>query len=149
MPTSYPTTATHGDFSAGRYPSTRGAEQSRSARGKEQFADYTTAGSAAAIPAHAPRAYIRKIPKRELLTMTSQLAIMTRSGVDITSALQSLARQARRPAVKAMLEQVYNDVLAGQSVSAAMKRYSHVFGESYVASIAAGEAASRLPDVLK
>jgi type II secretory pathway component PulF len=39
-------------------------------------------------------------------------------------------------------------VLGGNALSEAMKRYQRVFGEAFVASIAAGEASGRLPDVL-
>jgi type II secretory pathway component PulF len=47
-----------------------------------------------------------------------------------------------------MLEQIHSDVLAGNPVSDSLRRYVHVFGETFVASIAAGEASGRVSDVL-
>lgn len=89
-----------------------------------------------------------KISKRDLVTITSQLAIMSRTGIDMASALQSVADQCQHPALKNVLKQVYEDVLAGKSISQAMGQHEHVFGQSYVASIAAAEAAGRMTEVL-
>ncbi len=89
-----------------------------------------------------------KVSKRDLVTITSQLAIMSRTGIDMASALQSIADQCQHPILKNVLKQVYEDVLAGKSVSKALGRHEHVFGRSYVASIAAAEAAGRMTQVL-
>jgi len=86
--------------------------------------------------------------KRDLLTVTTQLAIMTKSGVDLTSAFQSLAEQSSNERVRRVLNRVHEDVTGGKSVSEAMRAQAEVFGEAYVASVAAGEAAGRLPEVL-
>ena len=86
--------------------------------------------------------------KRDLLTVTTQLAIMTKSGVDLTSAFQSLAEQSSNERVRRVLGRVHEDVTGGKSVSEAMRAQADVFGEAYVASVAAGEAAGRLPEVL-
>ena len=89
-----------------------------------------------------------KIPKRHLLSMTVQLAIMTRAGVDLATALQSLARQCHTPLLKDTLEQIHADVSEGKSVSEALRRHPNVFGNTYIASVAAGEASGRLSEVL-
>ena len=47
-----------------------------------------------------------------------------------------------------MLEQVHDDVTAGKAISDALRNQVHVFGDAYVASVAAGEASGRLPEVL-
>ncbi len=89
-----------------------------------------------------------KVPKAELMMITSQLAIMTQSGVDLADALKNIAEQCRHPAFKAMLEEVWNSVSGGQSVSRALGRHAGVFGPAYVAAIAAGEASGSLTEVL-
>lgn len=89
-----------------------------------------------------------KVANRELVNMTTQMAIMMRAGVDMASALQSLARQCKSPALRAVLNDVHESVLGGSSVSESMSQYPRVFNETYVASITAGEASGRLPDVL-
>lgn len=89
-----------------------------------------------------------KIARKEIVDWTSQLAIMLRAGVDVSSALQSLHRQSRKPVMKYVLAQIQRSVVEGQSLSAAINQFRQLFGESYVASIAAGEASGKLPDVL-
>jgi type II secretory pathway component PulF len=89
-----------------------------------------------------------RISKRELVNMTSQMAIMMRAGVDIASALESLTRQCKAPELKAVLNEVHQGVLGGNSVSESMSHYPRVFDQTYVASMSAGEASGRLPEVL-
>jgi type II secretory pathway component PulF len=90
----------------------------------------------------------RGISKRDLLSMTTQLAIMTRSGVDLASAFQSLAGQCRNPSLRRVLEQIHRDITGGKSVSDTMQVHADILGDAYVASVAAGEAAGKLPEVL-
>ena len=89
-----------------------------------------------------------KVSKRDLVTLTSQLAIMTRAGVDLASSLENIASQCANPTLKKILQGVHEEVLSGKPVSKALGSYVHVFGEDYVASVAAAEASGRLPDVL-
>ncbi len=89
------------------------------------------------------------IRKAELLTLTSQLAIMTEAGVDLAESLQSVADRCRDAALKRTLLDVHEDISSGIAVSEALRRRSDVFGEAYVASIAAGEASGTLTEVLK
>ncbi|HEV3003164.1 MAG TPA: type II secretion system F family protein [Pirellulales bacterium] len=96
-----------------------------------------------------PRSVRRgRVPKRELLTMTSQLAVMARSGIDLAGALRMLCDQATHPTMKAALEKVHEAISAGKPISAALKEQGHVFGSAYVAGVAAGEASGRLAEVL-
>jgi type II secretory pathway component PulF len=90
----------------------------------------------------------RRVGQREIANFTAQIALMTRSGIDIATALHSLARQCRRPAVKAIITDVHRQVLGGKAFSAALRQYESVFGGTYVASVAAGEASGRMPEVL-
>ena len=86
--------------------------------------------------------------KRDLLSVTTQLAIMTRSGVDLASAFQSLSQQCGNAALRNILGQIHRDVTGGKSISDAMQAQAAIFGDAYVASVAAGEAAGKLPEVL-
>ncbi len=89
-----------------------------------------------------------KLSKRDLLSMTTQLAIMTRSGVDLASAIGSLSQQCGNTTLRNILGQIHSDVTGGKSISDSMQKQAHVFGDAYVASVAAGEAAGKLPEVL-
>lgn len=91
----------------------------------------------------------RSIGKLEVAEVTAQLAIMTKSGVDIASALASLADQSQRPAVAQVLTEVRDSVLSGNPLSEALKQHSDVFEASFVATVAAGEASGRMAEVLQ
>lgn len=93
-------------------------------------------------------AFARRVGKKELVNLTSQMAIMTKSGVDVASAIQSLVRQSRHPTLKMVLEEVRDNVLGGNTVSDSLAQYPTIFNETFVASVAAGEASGKLPDVL-
>src|SRR3989304_3043389 len=47
-----------------------------------------------------PRA---KVPKRDLLTFTTQLAVMTRAGMDLASSLGTVAKQCSNPTLRRSL----------------------------------------------
>lgn len=90
----------------------------------------------------------RRVSRKELMALTSQLAIMCKAGIDVAGAVQSLMRQCPNPALKATLEGVYQDIMSGKPVSTALRNQSEVFDEAYIATIAAGEASGRLSEVL-
>lgn len=91
----------------------------------------------------------RGVPRRDLLALTSQLAIMTKAGIDVAGALESAASQCPHAYLKRTLTDIHRNVREGASVSQALGRHVHVFGEAFVASVAAGEAAGQLPHVLQ
>jgi type II secretory pathway component PulF len=88
------------------------------------------------------------LSKRDLLSVTTQLAIMTRSGIDLASAFNSLSQQCSNATLRNVLAHVHRDVTGGKSISDAMQAQASIFGAAYVASVAAGEAAGKLPEVL-
>lgn len=90
----------------------------------------------------------RSIKKIEVAEVTSQLAIMTQSGVDLASAISSLAAQCQRPALAEVLKEVRETVLSGNSFSDALRHHPSVFDPTFVATVAAGEASGRMAEVL-
>jgi len=95
-----------------------------------------------------PTQRARSIRKIDVAEVTAQLAIMAKSGVDIASSLTSLAAQSQRPAIAEVLRDVCDTVLAGSSLSDALKLHPSVFEASFVATVAAGEASGRMAEVL-
>ena len=91
----------------------------------------------------------RSIPKEDIAEITAQLAIMTRSGVDVASALGSLSQQCKRPALAEVLAEVHESVLSGNALSIALAQHGQVFEPTFVATIAAGEASGRMSEVLR
>jgi len=61
-----------------------------------------------------------KLSQRNRVQLTSQLAIMTRSGVDVASAIEALAKQSRDADTKQLLGSIYKDVMGGSRFSAAL-----------------------------
>lgn len=90
-----------------------------------------------------------KLSKAELAEFTTQLAVMTRTGLDVASALASQIRFSRSPNAAALFGQVHDDVLAGKPLSKALAKHERSFGASYVATLAAGESSGSLPQVLE
>ncbi len=93
------------------------------------------------------RSWSTGVRQQDVADITAQLSIMTRSGVDIATAMGSLAAQCTRPALADVLEQIRDDVLSGVSFSEALKRHPKVFDVAYVATVGAGEATGRMPEI--
>jgi len=110
---------------------------------KENGRKRNTGSSKAKLSILGPR-----VARIDLLTVTSQLAIMCQSGIDLAEALQNIGDQCEKPVLKSALQNVFAAVSDGESVSAAMRKQPHVFDDAYVASVAAGEASGQLPEVL-
>jgi type II secretory pathway component PulF len=91
----------------------------------------------------------RRVTKADLMMLTAQLAIMCTAGVDLADALRNAALQCPNLRLRRIVEAIHADVSSGSAVSAALARHVAVFGNAYVASVAAGEASGQVPEVLK
>lgn len=104
------------------------------------------------LPAIPPSANEKKRPKalskRELLTVVTQLSIMMRSSVDLADAVRTISQRSKNAKIREALGHVYSSLERGCKLSDAMADQRHSFGTVMVATVAAGEAAGRLPDVL-
>ncbi|TWT76142.1 Type II secretion system protein F [Posidoniimonas polymericola] len=101
--------------------------------------------AAAAAP---PRAVGGAITKREQVMFITQLAIMTRSGVDVADALRSISARAKRPALRAAMEELHELLQEGKCLSQALAAQAGRFDGVVIASVTAGEASGTLPEVL-
>lgn len=88
------------------------------------------------------------LPSRALATATRQIATLVGSDIPVEEALRLVAGQDDQPAVRTVLMDVRAAILDGRSFAAALARHPKAFPEFYRASVAAGEASGRLPDVL-
>ncbi|MCA9106214.1 MAG: type II secretion system F family protein [Planctomycetales bacterium] len=86
--------------------------------------------------------------RRELADFTSQLAVMTKTGLDVASALQCLKRLSTSERSRVLLEDLVDQVMSGQTLSKALSRHEKTFGPTYIATLAAGESSGALPRVL-
>jgi type II secretory pathway component PulF len=95
-----------------------------------------------------PKKRGKALSKRELLTVVTQLSIMMRSSVDLADAVKNISQRSKNPRIREALGHVYSALERGCKLSDAMADQRHSFGTVMVATVAAGEAAGRLPDVL-
>ncbi|TWT35922.1 Type II secretion system protein F [Posidoniimonas corsicana] len=86
--------------------------------------------------------------KREQVMFVTQLAIMTRSGVDVADAIRSIASRATRPGLRSTMESLHELLQEGKCLSQAMSALPGQFDGVVIASVTAGEASGRLSDVL-
>jgi type IV pilus assembly protein PilC len=80
--------------------------------------------------------------------LVQQIQIMTKAGVPLTSALNTLRDQSTTKSMKAMLGAIADQVEKGKTFAEALRPHTEAFGELMVNMIAAGEASGRLEEVL-
>lgn len=83
-----------------------------------------------------------------LAVWTRQLAEMLHAGVPLVRALDVLARQERRPAVRQLTETLAVEIRAGGTLADGLARRADVFSGLYVNMVRAGEAGGALAAVL-
>ncbi|MFH1312059.1 MAG: type II secretion system F family protein [Candidatus Eisenbacteria bacterium] len=94
---------------------------------------------AATAIADAGRGGAPKMPRKELIALTSQLGVIVGSGLAILDGLEDIAAQTEEPALRRTIESVAARLRQGSTLSDAMAANSRVFGSLYVNTIKAGE----------
>lgn len=93
------------------------------------------------------------LPKRirlsDIIFVTSQLAVMVDTGINVSSALGSIAEQESNSALKSVLMDLRNRVEGGEDLSSALARHPRQFDKTYVALIKAAEQTGRLGEMLE
>lgn len=85
---------------------------------------------------------------KALATVTRQIATLVGSDIAIEESLRLVATQSEKATTSALLLEVRGSILDGRSFAAALAAHPKAFPEFYRASVAAGEASGKLPDVL-
>ncbi len=86
---------------------------------------------------------------KTLATVTRQIATLVGSDIAIEESLRLVAAQSEQAAVSSLLLGVRAAILDGRSFAAALAQHPKAFPEFYRASVAAGEASGKLPQVLE
>ena len=105
-------------------------------------------GAALAGPRPRPRAARGPVKPADVLSLTSELAIMLRAGLALDAALRVLIDMSHKPSVRAMLEKVLEDVKGGAPFSRALAAHQAHFGDFYINMIRSGEVSGQMPQVL-
>jgi general secretion pathway protein F len=86
--------------------------------------------------------------RQEILSMTSELAVLLRAGLPLDRALKVLIDMAAQPQMDQMLNDLLKAVKGGKALSQAMQPYESVFGSFYINMVRSGEASGHLSEVL-
>jgi type IV pilus assembly protein PilC len=90
----------------------------------------------------------RRVPTREFLLFNQELATLLRAGLPLVQSLELLRRRVPNPIFKAALDDIYEKVRSGTSLSDAFDA-QHLFPGVYTASLMAGEKSGSLEQVLR
>lgn len=87
--------------------------------------------------------------QRDVLNMTTQLAVMIRAGISLRAALEGIADQAENPKFKDILQQIKQDVESGKQLSEALAKHPKLFGPLYVNMVRASEMSGSFSQMLE
>lgn len=84
----------------------------------------------------------------DVLAMTSQLAVMLRSGLALDNALRVLIGMNNKPSVAQLTQRILDDVKGGAALSKSLSKDRPLFGDFYINMVRSGEASGKLADVM-
>src|SRR5882762_7117104 len=91
----------------------------------------------------------RRIGRQELLVFNQGLATLLKAGMPLVQSLDILRQRVDNPLLKTVLDDVYDRVRAGSSLSEAFESHGTLFPGVYTASLLAGEKSGSLEGVIR
>src|SRR5262245_52680096 len=91
----------------------------------------------------------KKVPDKQFMVFNQELAALIHSGLPLLRSLELLMERIDNREFSAILEDVYQKVKSGTSLSEAFAAYPDVFPRVYTASILAGEKSGTLEQVIR
>lgn len=98
--------------------------------------------------AYEKRAKNYKIPLEPLAIFTAQLAALLSAGLPLVSSLEALQEQMEDPVFRVIIREVRLEISAGNSFSAAVKKFPKGFNSLFISMVEAGEASGNLAEIL-
>ncbi len=86
--------------------------------------------------------------RQEVLSMTSELAVLLRAGLPLDRALKVLIEMAVEAPMQNLLQELLAAVKGGKPLSDALAQHEKVFGGFYISMVRSGEASGQLSAVL-
>jgi general secretion pathway protein F len=86
--------------------------------------------------------------RQDILSMTSELAVLLRAGLPLDRALKVLIDMAVLPQMSELLNDLLAAVKGGKALSQAMQPYEAVFGTFYINMVRSGEVGGHMSEVL-
>ena len=90
-----------------------------------------------------------RISSREFLVFNQELATLLKAGMPLVQSLDILRQRVANPLLKTVLDDVYERVRAGSSLSEAFEAQGTLFPGVYTASLLAGEKSGSLEQVIR
>lgn len=91
----------------------------------------------------------KKIKRRDLIEFFTQTEALVSSGVTLLDAIRAQAKDASKPALKSVLENIARNIEAGNMLHEAMGAYPKIFSGQVVSMVRAGERSGTLTEVLR
>jgi type IV pilus assembly protein PilC len=91
----------------------------------------------------------RGISRQEFLVFNQELATLLKAGMPLVQSLDILRQRISNPTFKAVLDDVYDKVKSGTSLSDAFSGHGDLFPAVYSASLMAGERSGNLDEVIR
>jgi len=89
------------------------------------------------------------VATKELLSFTSQLAVMSKAGIGLTTALAGIEEQIKAPRMAEVVRTLKRDVEAGRQFSEALQRFPKVFSPLYINMVKASELSGSFGHMLE
>ncbi len=92
--------------------------------------------------------FFNKVSFNDIVDFTRQIAIMLNAGLTLVDSLEILKKQSAKDSVKKLLEDIDNEIKAGNSFSSALRKYPQNFSNLYISLVKSGEASGKLGEIL-
>lgn len=86
--------------------------------------------------------------RQDVLSMTTELAVLLRAGLPLDRSLKVLIDMAALPSMQALLRDLLKSVKGGKALSSALTPYEGLFGSFYLSMVRSGEASGEMSAVL-
>lgn len=87
------------------------------------------------------------IRQKDIIIFTRQISTLFEAHIPVVEALKTLIGETSRPALRAVIVQILDDVAGGLAISQAMTKHPRVFSAFYINLIRSGEESGKLQDV--
>ena len=81
----------------------------------------------------------QRVGMNEILAFTNQLAVMSKAGIGLTTALESIGEQVKNPKMGRVIRTLKGDIEAGRQFSETLPRFPKIFSLLYVNMVRASE----------
>jgi len=92
--------------------------------------------------------FISRVPQREIVIFSRQLAVMVSANVPLVQALNTMSMQTTNNTLKIMIQSIADDVEGGAKLSVALSKYSRVFSNFFISLVKSGETSGKLDEIL-